>query len=311
MKVISWVFLVVLTTIGWSCGSAKPGTTALDKSLPNTVFWEITSKDLKAPSYLLGTIHIIPEDMFFWPDAFQVGLDASHQIVMETNELDMDPAAMFGIMPKIMLPDEQSLRDLVTEDEYEVINRFFGKMGLPLPFFDKIKPFFLYMFVDIDVNTLFNDGFKSYELEIGEKARAANKPLLGLETLEFQIGLFDAINFEDQADMLVQAILDKETHSGEKDEKQNQLFHTYVEQDLNAIEETIRQTDSMNIDINALLVENRNRAWIPKIEEWIHQMPTFIAVGAAHLPGEVGVLRLLQEAGYTLKPIMTRQNGID
>ncbi len=305
------VCLLFFTLALWSCSSTRQSASETTKTLPNTVLWEIQSKDLKSPSYLFGTIHLIPEDKYFWPDHFQKAYDATSQVSLETNELEMDPLAMMGIMPKIMLPNGQSLSDLVSVNEYQKISAYFDEMGLPIMFLKNIKPFFLYMLIDVDLGSLFGEGIKSYELEITEKAKQDNKPVLGLETLDYQISMFDSIPYQDQADLLVQAIEHKTLDEGETDgdDETNDLYQTYVDQDLNAILRAVQETDVVLKKFNKLFLENRNRDWIPKIENYIHQKPTFIAVGAAHLPGETGVIHLLEQAGYTLKPIMSSSDG--
>lgn len=303
------LLLMVLLWLG-GCHASRQSAVVYEENLPNTVLWKIDSKDLNEPSYLLGTIHLIPADLFFWPEEFQQAYDAATQVVMETNELSMDPAAMMSIMPKIMLPDGQSIEDFVTEAEYARIDQFFSQMGLPVMLFKNMKPFFLYMLVDIDMGSLMRDDIKSYEMEITEIANEDNKPVLGLETLDFQVSLFDSIPYQDQADLLVQSIEDKLTAPEDEANRSSELlFQTYVNQDLNAILSEIKKSDVGFANFSRLLLDNRNRDWIPKIEEIIRESPSFIAVGAAHLPGETGVIHLLKKAGYTLTPILNLTNG--
>ncbi len=292
------------------CHSSRSAVNQEANRLPNTVLWEIQSKDLDSPSYLFGTIHLIPEDKYFWPAHFQQAYAATKQVVLETNELEMDPAAMMGLMPKIMMPDGETLADLVSDEEYTRIQAFFDDMGLPLMFLQNIKPFFLYMLVDIDMGSLFGEGIKSYEMEITELAKEDKKPVLGLESLDYQISIFDSIPYADQADMLVQAIDQKYDQDEEDmDADTNTLYQTYVDQDLNAILKEVQETEITYKKFNKILLDDRNRNWIPKIEKYIHQKPTFIAVGAAHLPGPTGVIHLLEEAGYTLIPILSPSDG--
>lgn len=311
-SVIRKICFLFFVFVLWSCSSTRQSASETTKTLPNTVLWEIQSKALKSPSYLFGTIHLIPEDKYFWPDHFQKAYEATSQVSLETNELEMDPVAMMGIMPKIMLPNGQSLSDLVSEYEYQQISAYFEEMGMPIMFLKNIKPFFLYMLIDVDLGSLFGEGIKSYELEITEKAKQDNKPVLGLESLDYQISMFDSIPYQDQADLLVQAIelktQDDDRRAG-RDSETDDLYQTYVDQDLNAILLAVQETDVVLKRFNKLFLENRNRDWIPKIENYIHQKPTFIAVGAAHLPGKTGVIHLLEQAGYTLKPIMSSSHG--
>lgn len=306
-----WWKIWVIVVIFWGCSSSRQSRDTYQEKLPNTVLWEISSRDLDSPSYLLGTIHLIPEDQFFWPEHFQNAYNAVDQVVLEVSELGMDPATLMELMPKIMLPDGQSLEDLVTEKEYSQIEGFFSEMGLPVMFFKNIKPFFLYMLVDIDMSALMQDNIKSYELEITQKANGDQKPISGLETLDFQVSIFDSIPYEDQADMLVSAIAGKSKNKSESEEaeKSDELYQTYVNQDLNAILQQVKETDPSLMKFYKLLLEDRNVAWIPKIEEFIRQKASLVAVGAAHLPGEMGVIHLLKKAGYTLKPVMGTSDG--
>ena len=59
-------------------------------------------------------------------------------------------------------------------------------------------------------------------------------------------------------------------------------------------------TPALNL-MKALFKRNQN--WIPKIEEKIKDHSCFIAVGAAHLPGDKGVLNMLKQKGYTVTPV--------
>lgn len=308
-----WWKVWIVAALAWGCGAYMQSDSTYQDTLPNTVLWEISSRDLESPSYLLGTIHLIPEDIFFWPEHFQNAYEAVDQVVLETSELSMDPSVIMALMPKIMLPDGQSLEDLVTESEYTQIEDFFGEMGMPVMFFKNIKPFFLYMLVDIDLTALMQENIKSYELDITQKADQDEKQVLGLETLDFQVSLFDSIPYEDQADLLVESIAEKSEKKTRSDEASgsNQLYQTYVDQDLNAILDQVKESDPSLMKFYKLLLEDRNLAWIPKIEEFIHQRPSLVAVGAAHLPGEKGVIHLLRKAGYTMKPVMKTSDGTD
>jgi uncharacterized protein YbaP (TraB family) len=50
-------------------------------------------------------------------------------------------------------------------------------------------------------------------------------------------------------------------------------------------------------------LDNRNIAWIPTLEELFKKSTSFVAVGAGHLPGELGVISLLKQKGYTVEAI--------
>lgn len=302
--IVVWVFI-----IAGACGSSRDTLRPPQADLPNALLWEINSEDLDSPSYLFGTIHIIPTEMFLWPEDFQEAFDSSDQVVMEVGEPEIDPASMMELLPRIMMSEELSLENLVSTEEYARVESYFENIGMPMMFINKIKPFFPYMLVEIDFANLMEGDMKSYEQEIAAWARADEKTILGLETIDYQMSLFDSIPYKDQAMLLVQAIDEK---SGDPDaslQNSDVMFQTYINQDLNGLLEQVTESDGPLAKYNNLFLDDRNRNWIPKIESMIRRQSSFIAVGAGHLPGENGVIQLLKAKGYTLTPIMQSENG--
>src|SRR5690625_5389259 len=106
---------------------------------------------------------------------------------MEIDMGSLDPADLMGMMGSLMMSDDQTIEDLVSAEQYEIITDYFSRMGLPFMLLERIKPFFLYMFVSMDIANLDQGSMKSYEMEIMEKAAAQDKPTTGLETIETQI----------------------------------------------------------------------------------------------------------------------------
>lgn len=301
-------YLVLLTGLLFfltACQPKKNISSTAETELEKSVLWEIRHPSLPAPSYLMGTVHLIPEDLYFWPEEFQEAFDETEQLALEIDMSALDPASLMGMMSSLVMPGDQTIRDLVTPEQYEIITGYFEKTGFPFMFLERIKPFFLYFFVSMDAAGLDQSSMKSYEMELMEKAAATGKTVTGLETVDFQISLFDSISYTYQADMLTEAILDKE-QAGEGSNEMDDIFHYYVAQDLEALHDLSRkEEDEIMQDFNLLLIDKRNKNWIPEIEKLIREKPSFVAVGAGHLAGSAGVIRLLQESGYTLTPVKT------
>jgi hypothetical protein len=114
----------------------------------------------------------------------------------------------------------------------------------------------------------------------------------GLETIQFQMNLLSEVSNEEQINMLLLGLT--------KDNSEfNKLLDTYLKKDLNQLG-TLMNNAELSSESYSNLIVKRNQKWIPIISELIQTNPTFIAVGAAHLPGKEGVLNLLKEAGYTI-----------
>jgi len=139
---------------------------------------------------------------------------------------------------------------------------------------------------------------KAYEMELAELANQHELAILKLESVEFQMELFDRIPLADQVEWL--------WHGVDQEEESQRVMQTmvdaYVSEDLNQLLAAMQQDPQM-MEYMELLLDERNRNWIAPIRDMMHEQQLFIAVGAGHLPGEQGVIRLLQEAGYTVEPV--------
>lgn len=138
----------------------------------------------------------------------------------------------------------------------------------------------------------------SYELEFVKLAQEQKKEVLGLETVEEQMTVFDNISYKSQAEDLVEMILEREKMISIFKE----MTQSYKNQDINGLYEMIadQYEDAEEIDF---LLTNRNKNWQERIPKMAANQNVFFAVGAGHLGGEFGILNLLQEMGFTLTPI--------
>jgi len=203
-------------------------------------------------------------------------------------------------MQKAYMKGDTSLSDLLTEEDYGVVKAHFKEKGLPLFLLERIKPMFLSVFAsdDFDPSSLQSGGLKSYELEFAEIAKSGGKGTGGLETVDYQIAVFDAIPYHDQADMLLEAI----KASGSDDDSFDELVTLYKEQDIYGLYEMLKGDESIG-EFEDVLLNQRNKNWIPLMKEEMLNQRTFFAVGAGHLGGQFGVIQLLQDAGYKLRPL--------
>ncbi len=284
-----------------SCKTSKPSELQY-KPLENALLWEINGPGISKPSYLYGTIHIIDSKDFFLPKGTMASIDAANKVVFEINMEEMsDMSVMMGMMSKVMMKDGKSLKDLITAEEYELVSSHFKKMGLPIFMLEKMKPMFLTVFAngDMDPSGLKTGNMKSYEMEFMEMAKNAGKTVGGLETMDYQINLFDEISYEAQAKMLVDAIKSSDIENDEF----KKMTEMYTSQNINAMVSMISEEGSDISGFEDKLLNQRNKNWIPLIIEGAKKEPTFYAVGAGHLGGPVGVIHLLRKAGLKVTPV--------
>lgn len=297
-NVLFLLSLFCLTTVG----ANAQGQTYQPLPSENSLLWRISGNGLQAPSYLFGTIHMIGKDDFFLTDSTLVALANADKVVFEIDMAGMNNImTQLSLLNDVMMKDNLTLRDLISEEDHELVKKHFDELGLPLIFFERMKPMFLSMFAEMDFSqALISDEMVSYELEIMSIAKAGNKETGGLETAEYQMSLFDSIPYSDQAQMLVKTI--KSSQSNNNKSNYDQIIQLYKAQDVVAMAEMMKEEEDVGSYEN-LLLHQRNRNWIPIMAQMMTEKPCFFAVGAGHLGGEQGVIALLRKAGYTVVPV--------
>ncbi len=301
--------LLVNTACKTKAQQAKPiNTASAVPSNTKSLLWEISGKDLKKTSYLYGTIHLIPKKDFFMTDATKKAFDASQKVTFEINMKEMsNPMAMMSIFTKALIPNGKKLKDFLNDEDYGLVQRKFDSLGLPLKMLERVKPMFLSVMVGSDGEQIPMDGSTkesnkstSYEMEFLKMGETQKKEFGGLETVEFQMGIFDSIPYQVQADMLVKTI----KSGGSGSDELTKMVEMYKNQDIEAMCQMLKSGEESELgNYENMLLNNRNINWIPLMSKAMLEKSTFFAVGAGHLGGEKGVVNLLKKAGYTVKPL--------
>ena len=266
------------------------------QELENSTLWKIEGQNLKQASYLFGTIHMTC-DASLNNDVLKA-LDETTQIVLE---IDMDdPSLQAKMMGGMYMKDGKRISDFVSAEDYKLIDSMITKeVGMPLKMLENMKPFFL---ISMLYPKFLDCPMQSFEQELMKIAAEQNEEILGLETIEEQMQVFEDIPYEDQVADLLRTAKDNLAYDKATMKK---MMEMYTSEDINAM------VDLMNDDSYSAvaqhqdkLLNNRNKNWIPKIENFIKDQPTFFGVGAGHLAGEFGVINLLRKAGYKVTAVM-------
>lgn len=267
------------------------------------LLWKIEGNGIKTKSYLFGTVHIIEEAQFFFPKKLQ-------KIVSKSDVLTMEIAGLPDPMEALRLSmlEEGSFFDFFTEQQTDSIlvwvdeHTSLSRKGFRM-LVDKMKPFIVsIMLTELD-ETNPNRGMankKSYEVELEAIAENKKQEIKGLETVTEQLSIFDVLSEDRQVEMVMETIR-SESNSGT--EEMEKIMVLFAEQDIDGLYQMIADGGDLMEGMNDVLLDDRNKRWIPMIETMIAEKSTFIAVGAGHLGGPNGVIRLLEAKGYTLTPI--------
>lgn len=298
----AFLFLAILPLAAQVDVAEKPTKETTFPEIENSLLWEISGKELSQPSYLYGTIHMIGADDFFITKATQKAIEDSERMTFEINMEDMNSlTVMFSLLGQVMMDGGMTLTKLLSEEDYELVKNHFEEIGLPLFMLERVKPMFLSAFAtgDMSGEGMQSGAVKSYEMEFMELAKENDQEMAGLETIAYQMSIFDSIPYPAQAEMLVESIRGTNTEDDQFDE----MVKLYKNQDLSGMQEMFKSEEGGLGGFEDVMLNNRNRNWIPIMEEMMTDKKTFFAVGAGHLGGEIGVVNLLREAGYEVKPL--------
>lgn len=273
---------------------------AQGKTEMKTLLWQISGNGLEKPSYLFGTIHMICAEDAVLSDSLIKIIKNSDQVYFE---VDMDNLfEMLSVMRKMKMRGDTTLADLLNKDDYEKVKEYFEKKPTLLPFSDleTYKPMLAAsMLMEPGSNC---NSAEAMEEVIMKEAKANLKKIKGLETMAYQLSIFDTIPYKLQALQLVKYVND--VNSGKEDSKEyDKLLEAYKDQDLARLEQFTKTSDIGISSFTDILLYNRNRNWVEKLKDILPDHSLLIAVGAGHLPGDQGVINLLRKAGYTVKPV--------
>jgi uncharacterized protein len=289
-------FLIAVLSTSLFCCMAQNNIVSHHDS-PHTLLWKISGKNLSKPSYLFGTMHILCADDALLSEGLKKVVTNSDEIYFEIDLSDMK--GMMNSLKYLRMNNETTLSDLLDSEEYAKVRSYFVKHVPAVPFgmLERFKPMLVSSMLEeqsMDCKT--PDGM---EMEIMKAANSIHKKINGLESVEFQAQLFDSIPYKKQAADLLSYIDSADENSKSVDS----LVKVYKEQDLDKIDELTRKDDITINDYVDLLLNRRNQNWVKKMNLLMPVKSLLFAVGAAHLPGEYGVIALLRREGYQVTPL--------
>jgi uncharacterized protein YbaP (TraB family) len=266
----------------------------------NTLLWRVSGKNLSKPTYIFGTMHMICASDIELSDSLKKAIRNSDKVYLE---LDMDNMwEMFGAMMHMNMKGDTSLSDLLSPGDYKKVKDFFKANSSMIPFamMEKFKPMLIESLIMEQAAPC--DNMMMMEKLVMDEAGKNNVDIKGLETFDYQLGIFDKIPYKLQAQQLVKMIDDADSGKDNDADDIQILTDAYRNQELNKMDELTKQ-DPTIAGFTDILLYNRNANWVKKLQQLMPDNSLVIAVGAGHLPGKKGVLNLLREAGYKVEPV--------
>ena len=281
-KLFTAAFLVLFVTTTFAQSKVQ-------KPLESSLLWEVSGKGLTKPSFLFGTIHMICSSDFIMTEQAKRTFEKTDKLTLE---IDMSDPAQMTAMQKMAMGDKP-LSETLSPQDYERLDAIVQKhAGISVK---QLDSFTLLSVMSVLASRSFGCmDLKFYEMEFIEMAKKSGKSVAGLETVEDQIALFEnGISTKDILEMMEAA----------DNEVTKNMVEIYKKQNLQELFALTTDEKMMTAEARKLMLDNRNIKWLDIMPAMMKKESVFFAVGAAHLPGQNGVIELLRKAGYTVKAV--------
>ncbi|MND41007.1 TraB family protein [compost metagenome] len=260
--------------------------------LENSLLWEISGNGLQKSSYLYGTIHMICEKDFSISEKLKNTISKTTRLTLEVdlsdpNELQEMQKSAMGEIP---------LSKELTSQQYKSLDSI---LTLKTPMTLKQLDNFNLMGINsiLIASTLPCKSLKVYEFELIALAKQQKMTIGKLETIKDQAYFFSkAFN----KDFLFTQLIKTDSYG----EMFIKMIDDYKNERLTDIGAKLNDERFSNADTKKWLLTERNLNWVSEMPSMMKAESVFFAVGAAHLPGENGVIELLKAKGYTVKPVL-------
>jgi hypothetical protein len=286
MNHLKSIIAVLVFTLIFSFSQAQ------DKiKLENSVLWKIEHSELKEPSYVLGTLHMMCKNDFEISKKITQTLQSVDALVLEVNLSDKEE--MKSMQETMKNP--KKISEELTKEQFEELDTHVTKiMGISLTNFDTYG---LSILNAIMIQKMLPcTEIKSLDNELMLLAAEKQKPIYSLEKISEQMEILKQAYPTEFA--LKQILL---FDSYKKDF--SEAITAYKNEDIKTAVSLITKDIYMNENATNLMQINRNKNWVDKMPKMMKERSNLFAIGTAHLTNKHGVINLLRQIGYTVTPV--------
>jgi len=260
------------------------------------LLWEISQPGQPA-SHLFGTIHSEAPAALALPLPVQQAFDAADRVVLEVL-LDQD--AMRYSSQMLLLGEGRLLSEITGKALFAQASRAIRARGIPEIVLDRMKPWAAAVTLSMPTP----ETGEVLDMQLYQRALQAGKPVFGLESIREQLAVFDDMSEREQLVLLRDAV----EYFPEIDAMHRELLEAWIQRDLGklmAINAAAMQAGDRKLaaEFQDRLLTGRNRLMAERLQPYLQEGKAFVAVGALHLPGETGLLNLLEQRGYLIRVV--------
>lgn len=256
-----------------------------------SLLWKIEGDALPNASYIFGTMHVKDQRAFQRLDKVYDAISACNIFAAE---FDLDSSV--GIDPHLFnLPSGLTLNQIMPIKKYEKLRKTLQRhLKIDIHPLRHNQPLLVSNLIEAQLLT--TDMPHSLDEHLWQYARSLTKEMSGIETLQEQISVLQKISSEQQLQNLLATVRNFPRYR----QHLLQMANWYAQGELLKL---YRSTKKNTRAMRSILLYDRNKLMAARITTMTTQQTAFCAIGAAHLAGEKGVLRLLKQRGFRLNPM--------
>jgi hypothetical protein len=263
--------------------------------------WRVTG-DNGAEITLLGSMHVLRPSDHPLPAAVDELIERAERIAMEIDLDDIDAMTQQRvILQTAMLPQGTVLANVVDASVYRLVEQTAVDLGIQLELLERFEPWFLAVtLLDLGMRRFGFQAEHGLEQYVLAQAQRAGTEIVGLETLQFQLGIFDALPPESQQAMLEQTLAEL----AEAETALGDMVEAWRAGALENLSAELLDDFEQFPGLYETLVTERNRSWVPMLERMLGDgRRHLIVVGALHLVGRDNVIDLLRARGHDVRRV--------
>ena len=295
--------LFVLAALLAALAGQAQGQGDAKKEAERCFLWKATSKTTTV--YLLGSMHVAKPNLFPLAKEIEDAYAGSKKLVVEVDTAALDQAQMVKLVVQHgKYPAGESLSKNLSKKTKEALDAYCAKKGLKPEALDSFRPWMVNLVVSVSELQALGLSDEGIDKHFLKKAKADKKPIVELETADAQLKLFADFTPELQEKLLAKTLTDVGDIKGQMDK----IDAAWKAGDAKAMEDImLRSTVKRSPEYKAVLVkmfDERNEKMLEKIEVMLKgKEPCFVVVGAGHLVGEKGLVKLLEDKKYPIEQV--------
>lgn len=296
-----------------SSDSGEKSETSSDTNSITPLIWEVTDAEGNK-MYMMGTIHLGDDAIDHMPDYFESAFAKCDAVALECDSsetsMDLDSIARF------MYTDGTTIKDHVSEEDYNNAVKILQDSGMFTKAYDYVKPFMWLSLAEVIAGQ--NVGLSAdygVDTMLETRGRKNNKEIIELEGADFQTEVIASLPDELQ-ELMFHEMAQTDDYMTQLQNEMKEIYQNWKDgkeitdnsDSSDTDEESLSEEDQKLVDeYNRIMLYDRNEGMADKAETYIKSDKlTFLAVGAAHFTGDKGIKKIMEDRGYTFRPLTSK-----